>query len=586
MAQTSNTARTVEVVAVAVAMAAMALAMTGCETGDWDDPDYVVLQLEEGSTTQQHQAISQLRHIPDDYRAEAAAVASELYLDEPRMRSDIMQRLIEWRLPEATDAYLEEVAGDHAGYGAAAARTLGEMEAEETIPELIEIFGEIADHDRQAGILRGLSHMPDDGALDHAVEVLELDVDNFPIELHRSACYYIGALAAEQPEAITDEVRYQLAYARMLMSESGGTVDEACGLAIQQIGHPMIPELRTLFDEEHEEVSQLLMMYDDPLGDEHFTQNEAKETAVEHLSAMRAPEAVELYIEELETEVEEPDLVSASAPAWRHTQSSIINEMLFGLGDIGDPEARPVLERVVQGDTFGDEWEVLMTPAAGFQMLQDAARALARLGDRDARSTLLEMTDAEIFPPMARAFEAAEDGDDPVPLTEQLRPQWLAAQAYAYLGEADDRSDIESLADDIEDEDLSEKLESFLVAFDVMDECEDIGDESERAECFGEFLEHDEEHAREKAALELSRMSPEAAGPVVADAIDTDDLELRETLTFAAYRVPAPELSDRVAEILDAESGEGGSEYQADHHRLRMLYAWLENQDAEDVVTN
>ncbi len=569
-----------------IAAGAMVVMTTGCETGNWDDPEYVAAMLEDGGAANQSRAVEELRNIEREDRDIVAESAAKLYLEERNMRPEVMRRLIEWRHPGAKDAYVEEMLEDHTGYGAAAARILGQLGLDEIADVMVEAYETSEDYERQIGILRGLSYIPDRDALPFAMEVLEWDVDNYPIRLHRAACEFIGSLAMVDPDAIDDEVRDRLVYARMLMSHDGRTTDEECGLAIQQVGFDIIPDLERMFLEEHDDIYRLMLTYDNPYGNEHFQSNEAKVVAAQHLTVMRAPEVVELYTEHLTTEIEEPDdLEGDSLREWRRNEAHTLNEMLKGLGDIGDPDGRSTLESVVQGEFFGDEWSVLVDGTVAFQMLQDSARALARLGDREARDVLLEMTGASIIPDMEARFNfMEEEKDSPVPLTEQLRPQWIAAKSFAYLGTSEDRGEIEELIDEIDDEDLEEKLESFLVAFDVMDECEDIGSESERAECFGGFLEHDSEIAREKAALELSRMTPDAAGPVVTEHLDTSDLDLRETLTFAGYRVPVPEMADRIQEIVESEAGQTSAEYQADHRRLRMLHAWLQHQDEDDVA--
>lgn len=570
--------------AVLVGVVTMIFVTTGCERPDWEDPDYVAEMLAEGDSSERRLAVEQLREFPEERRAEIAPVLSDVYLEEERLRSDVMRRLIEWRLEGAKPAYLEELAEDHTGYGQSAARVLGEIGAEEAVPDMIEVFEATSDNSRRIGILSGLSQMPEPEAIEKAEEVFELDVDNYPIDLHRAACEFVGGLAVEHPDALTEDLKRKLVYARFLASEDGRTTSEACGLAIQTVGPAIVPYLIELFEGENEDVQRLLMTYDDPNAGEHFPQNNSKHTAAEHLSALRAADAVELFVDELESTVEGPDLDGERLHNWRATEVRTINEMVRGLGDIGDPAARPVLEATVQGETFS-EWEEVIDGTTGFQMLQDTARSLARLGDREARPTLMEMTGADIIPGMAARFAAMEraaeedDSVNPVPLIEQLRPQWLAAKAFTLLGEAGDREEFESLVEDIEDEELTEKLDSFVVAFDVMDDCEEVDDADEQAQCFGGFLEADEEHARQKAVYELSRMPPEAAGPVVAQALDTRDLDLRESLTFAAYRVPSPELADAIEEILDAESARSGSEYERDHRRLRMLRGWLHGQE-------
>lgn len=590
MTVTVRKKRCVAIAATLVGAAAMTFVTTGCERPDWEDPDYIAEMLEEGDTSQRRQAVEQLRTFPEDRRDEIASAAADVYLEEERLRSDVMQRLVEWRVKGAQEAYLEELAEDHTGYGSSAARVLGEIGASDAIPRMIEIFDETGDNSRRIGILRGLSYMPEPAAIEKAMEVFELDVDNYPIDLHRAACDFIGGLASEHPDAIDEDVKRKLVYARFLSGEDGRTTSQACGLAIQSIGFDMTPFLIEAFQQENEEIQRLLMTYDSPNDGEHFPANASKRTAAEHLSAMRAPGAVELFINELTSTVESPDLSGDRLAHWRAREAASLNEMVRGLGDIGDPQAREILEAVVQGEPFSEDWSEVIDATSAFQMLQDSARALARLGERDSRSVLMEMTGADTIPGMAARFQAieraAEDDDDinPYPLVEQLRPQWVAAKSFTLLAMADDRDEFQSLIDDIEDDELTERLESFLVAFDVMEDCEEIDDEGDRAACFGGHIGADEEHARIKAVMELSRMSPEAAGPVVAQALDTRDLDLREVLTFAGYRVPSAELSDAIESILDAESSRSGSEYQADHRRLKMLQAWLQSYEHDSAA--
>ncbi len=571
--------------AILVGSAAMISLTTGCERPDWDDPDYIIQQLEEGSTVNQRQAVEQLRDMPEDRRDEAAAAASTVYLEVEDLRSDVMRRLIEWRHPAAIDAYLEEMRHDHTGYGDSSARVLGEIGDDSVVPTMLEVFDETGDHDRRIGILEGLSHMPEPEAVERAVSIFDLDPDNNPIALHRAACEFIGGLGLEDPEAISDEVMERLLYARFLANDQGRSTADACGLAIQRVGPRIVPHLIALFNGEHEDVQNLLMTYDNPGDEEYFPPNRSKHRAAEHLALLKAPEAVELFMDALEAEVDAPDWSGGRLSSWNATEMQAINEMYMALGDIGDPEARELLEEIMTGAPFEDQWESLRGGPTMFQTQQNSARALARLGDRGAREALMAQTGADVVGPMAQRFAAAEEHDDfdPVPLIEQLRPQWLAAQSFAYLALADDREEYDGLISDVEDnledEDLADRISSFAVAFDVMDECEEMDDEGERAQCFGGFLDHDEEHARAKAAMELSRMSPEVAGPVVMDNLGTSRLGTRELLTFAAYRVPAEGLADRVQEVIDGDSNRSSDDYERDRRRLRMLHAWAVHND-------
>ncbi len=573
-----NKTRSLAMAAALVGASTMAVMTTGCERPDWDDPDYVIQQLEEGSTVNQRQAVEQLRHMPEDRRDDAAAAAAQAYLQEEDLRSDVMRRLIEWRHPNAIDAYLEEMEHDHTGYGDSSARVLGEIGDDSVVPKMLEVFDETGDHDRRIGILEGLSHMPDAEVVERAVSIFEMDPDNYPIALHRAACEFIGGLGLEDPESIDDEAMNRLIYARFLSNEQGQDTAQACGLAIQQVGPQIVPHLIELFNGEHEDVQTLLMTYDNPGDGEHFPENRSKHRAAQHLSQLHAAEAVELFMDALQEDVESPDWSGDRLGAWNATQMQALNQMYLGLGDIGDPEARELVESIMRAEPFADEWSDVADGPGIFQTQQDAARALARLGDRDAREALMDQTGADIVGPMAQRFAALEEHEDhdAPPLVEQLRPQWLAAQSFAYLGQADDREAYDELISDVEgleDDDLTERLESFAVAFDVMDECEEL-EGQEQAQCFGGFLDDDDEHARAKAAMELSRMEADAAGSVIMEHLDTSRLGTRELLTFAAYRSPGEGLADRVQEVIEGDANRSSSSYEADRRRLRMLHAW------------
>lgn len=127
-------------------------------------------------------------------------------------------------------------------------------------------------------------------------------------------------------------------------------------------------------------------------------------------------------------------------------------------------------------------------------------------------------------------------------------------------------------------------MESFLPAFDVMDKCEGESEEAARAACFGEFIQSESEEARSKAIYELSRMSAESAGPILAEAIKTDDLATRELVTFAAYRVPSEELLANLDELIQGQETRSAAEYQRDSARLKMLQAYLKHHSVDPIA--
>ena len=573
-------------------MAAAAMALTlGCEKPDWENPDYVAQMLEEGDNRQKREAVGTLRNFPEDRRHEIAEPLAKIYLEDVELRDDVMRHLMQWREPGAVSAYLEEMKTDQTGNAEHAGEVLGRIQSRESIPAMLEAFGSTGNDERRDGILRGLAEMPDPSVVDVAIEVLALDVDNHKISMHSHACNMVGELALEHPDAINEDLKRALIRSVFLSDEVGRQIFRECRLAIQKVGTPMTPFLIELFNQENEEVERLLMTYEQSTEGYQYPFNRAKQEAALQLTGMRAPEAVELFLEDMAVTKEVPDGYSQNRRvSWIRMEGASLNEMILGLGDLGDPAARPMLERVLEGDLIGNEWDNITDDMVDFQFRQDAARALTRLGDRDARAKLLKMAQADTIGVMARRFaaeaaRAEENPDAPVtPEVEQFRPQWQAAAGFAFLAEADDRERYESFVSGVDDGEFKEKLESFLPAFDVMDKCGDTEEAAAKATCFGEFIDADEEGARFKAAYELSRLPGEAAAPVVAEAIKTDSLSTREVLTFAGYRAPSSELVASIDEILQSEGSRSASEYRRDRDRLHMLRAWLQHHDSDPVV--
>ncbi len=608
MSQKWKTKRCVKLVTALVGAAALTLVLAGCDDHDWENPEYVAQLLEDGTDSQRLMAVDRLNDFDEEHRPMLAAAATKAYLEVPELRSDIMRRLIEWRSAEAADAYLEELDGNHAGYARAAGEALGQAGVTDAVPRMVEIFDQTQDTERQIGIMRGLSHIPEPEAVGQVAAVLSNhDVDNYPISLHRAACGFMGGLAMQQPDALTDEAIAGVVSARFLGDERGRDTAAECGMAIQQLGPKAIPHLVELFNQENEAVSRILRNYDDPGSGEHFPQNMAKQRAAQHLTQLRAPEAVELFSEGLRHTVETPDYDQERLLPWASRESGAINEMIRGLGYIGSPEATEVLQEVVDPEVFDEDgrWHQIASPGLQIMALQDSARALNRIGDREALAVLIELAQGRINEEALQHQQAikavAEERDDvnaPPPFTERFRPERIAAKSYAYLGGADDREAYEEWADEVEklfaefehpetedeeqpepgldDDGFVEKVRGYAVAFDVMDECEGEEDEADRASCFAGFLDHDDEHARAKAAFELSRLPVEASGSLVTENLGTSNLDTREILvSVAAYRVATPEMVEAVDEVLNAESMRSSSEFEASHQHLKLLQAWL-----------
>lgn len=574
----------------AVLIAAMALTAVGCEKPDWENPDYVAQMLAEGDERQKRQAVELVRHFPEDRRDEIAPSLTAIYLESDELRDDVMQYLIQWRTSGAAEAYVEEMKTDATGYAEHAAEVLGRIEHRESIPAMIEAFEATGNEERRDGILRGLARMPHPSVTPIAVEVLGLNVDNHRISMLAHTCDMVGDLALEHPEAIEEDLMRALARAVFLSDEMRRTVHRECRVAIQKIGEPMVPYLVELFNEENEDVQRLLMTYEQSTDEYQFPFNRAKHEAALLLTAMRSPTALELFLEDMTATKELPEFGGARRASWVIQEAQILGEMMYGLGEFGDPSARAVLERALTGDLVRSEWSAITNDASDFQFRQNAAEALARLGDRAARPALLRAARADIIRGMARHFASVarqaqqREEDNPYSEADQHLPQWKAALAYVYLAEAGDRQTYVNFVESLDEGTFREKVESFIPAFDVMDECEGNEDASERAQCFGGFLDSEDEYVRNKAIYELSRLDSDSAGPIIAEAIRTSDLSMREVVVFAGYRVPTPELVTAIDEILEEESGRSAREYRQDRQRLQILRAFILRNDTSSIA--
>lgn len=553
--------------------ALFSIGLVACEKVDWEDPAYVSQKLAEGDATSRRMALEKVRGIPQDRRAELVPGLTKFYLDGGAGQKDAMNHLVQLRHPDAKDAYIAEVKSNASDLAGAAARALGQAQVRDAIPVLLEEMSKTDSPDTKADILQALGAMPDAQAVGPVVEILKLDVDNHPIALHAFACEFLGNLAQENPEALDDEARRTLVYSVFLSNERNQNVGRECGLAVQQAGASIIASLMEVFRGENEQVTRLLMSYNRPDGFD-FPANHARLVSAVRLTSLRAKEAVAPFIADLSSTKAAPAEVSGNhAVKWRMREGQLTDELINGLGDIGDPAARPILEQVLLGER-NDAWDDITDGMVELQLRQNAAFALNRLGDRAALPAMLRMIrDGVIIDIERRSAMLAQRGQ-PVSMLERYQFNWMVAQAYAGLATAAEKAEFEKLIAGTKEEELKKKYESFLVMFDIQGECAGKGDAAAQAGCYGEKLKDSNTLIREKAAYELMRLPAEHAAPVVLANLDTNQLDTRELLTGALYRLPSKETAGKVNEILEKESGRTGPEYRMDHNRLRMLRAW------------
>lgn len=329
------------------------------------------------------------------------------------------------------------------------------------------------------------------------------------------------------------------------------------------------------FKMKNADVNALLRQYNE-VTTFNFPANRAKAASAAQLSMLRAPEAVDRFLEDLGRDKGAPeDLSNKHATSYRVTEVRAVSEQILGLGDLGDPRAADFLKGVVRGEYIEDEWDEITDWMVELEFRQDAALALVRVGHRPATEDLLEMAKNGVIDGLERRAAALEKHDRPMRADQRYQFNWMMAQAYANLAGAEGINGVDSLIEQTQQPALEEKFRSFLPMVKKGAKCLEAGGPTEQATCFDNLLSDNDELVREKAAYELSRLPAAAAGPVVAKHLAHAELDTREILTFAAYRVPHKSMVSSIDDVLEAEKNRRGTDYRIAHTRLRLLRAWL-----------
>ncbi|MFW5966123.1 MAG: HEAT repeat domain-containing protein, partial [Persicimonas sp.] len=479
-----------------------------------------------------------------------------------------------------------ELRENHAGYAGAAAEALGESGVERGAEDMAELYESTDDYEIKEGILRGFTHIPDPVIVPALSETLRLDVDNNPIALHSYSCDILGDVALDHPDAIDEDAREAIVLGLYQSNNKGQSTGKECGLAVQKVGEPMVDLLIETYEGENEEVNELIRKFNQPPRYE-FPANYVKIAAAGALGALRAEEAVEPMLDDLRSEkAANPQMGKHHATQWRTKEGQATSETINALGNIGDEEAVDTLSGIVEKRYIEDEWSDFVDALVELQLRQNAADALVRIGDRGATDMLINMAENGSVAELERRAKALEKADeDPMDDEERYQLNWRMAKAFANLAGANDASKLQGLIDRTQQEGLKEKYEQYLPKVEKGGECLGKSGDEAQAECFGDLLSDDEASSEvyQKAAFELSRLSADAAGPVVEEHLGHDNLSAREIVTFAAYRVPTEGMVDKVDEVLKDEENRSSDEYKMDHRRLKHLKAWLQNHNEADA---
>lgn len=552
---------------------------SACESPDWENPEYVKKKVLDTDPVTQRTAIERLSQLPEDKQKEVVPALVQVYQSKGPNQKDAMQLLVQLRDASAKDAYLNELETNETGYAGASAEALGEANAKDAVPKMLEILAKTDKNDVKVGIIQAFGHMPTPEMVPPLVEVLKLDVDSNPIQLHAYACEVLGNLAMENKEAITEDALKQITLAVFFGNMAGQSLDLECGLAIQKIGAPAIPPLLAIFKGEREDVQKLMMKYD--TGEASFPQNAPKLIAAKRLTSLRAQEAVEPFKAFIDQPKQAPkEVTGMKANQWRLKEAQVTSEAIMGLGDLGATGTTQVLQDIVKGQYVNDEWaDMNVEWSIELQLRQDSAFSLNRMPHRESVPLLLEVADTGVIGDLEKRSVMLEKGGNPPKQEERYQFNWMILRTAAMLSDGSDVDKFEALVQKTSQKyaDLGKKMGEFLPVVRLAAECAAKGDAAAQAGCYAAKLADNRPEIREKAAWELGRLPDNAGSKAIIDNLGTEFLDTREILTFNLYRMPSKEALAKVDEILEKEKSKGGPDYRLDRYRLQLLRAFLRN---------
>ncbi len=559
----------------AVACLLCTLTLFGCEQPKWDDPAYVSAQLNDEDPNRRKAALERIKELPLAERqamVKATVPAlTNLYKRKDSNQRDVLDMLLPLRDAAAVEVYVDELKNNSFKQAGNAAELLGELKHQAALPDMLKLLESSDDPDVKQGILRGFKHMPDASLVAPLTTVLKLDADDHPIALHAYSCEVLGEVALIAPEAFDADAKKTLVRSVFLANNLRQDVSRQCGLAVQKLGDPVIPELIALFKGENEGVQRLMMAY-------KFPPNRSRGVATNRLTSLRAKEAGPLFIEALNVKVAVPDDIARDQRLpWVQIEAQVFGEMILGLGDLRATEARPLLESVLQGQKNAD-WEPIRDYAVEAQLRQDAARALNLIGDRAAAPTLLAVAKTGKIEDLEKLAEATAKQGQPMADLERYTLNYTVAQAYVNLAGADAEAGLNEIIAASKGEGLKAALEKLRPAAKLHASCTARGDQAAQATCYGEQLKDAEPATRTKAVHELSRLAAAISSPVLAANIATDSLDTRELIGSALYHAPSPEALKQVEATLTKSESSRGDAARLDRNRLELLRAFLKNK--------
>ncbi len=550
------------------------LLIVGCDQPDWNDPAYVSKLITESDSSEARMALDKLGGESDELKNAVVPALITVYKKKGANQKLAMSQLVQIRSIKAKEIYLEELSTNATGFAAASAAALGDAKVTEAIPELLKVLGSTSNVDSKVGILQAIGKMPDPRSVKPLIDIIKLDVDNNPIKVHSYACDVLGDIALKNPEAFDSAAIKQLTLSVFFGTTGGRSLDQACGVAIQKLGKPAINELVATFKGEREDIKKLLLKYDTPK--EPFPSNSPKLIAAKRLTSLRAPEAVDLFIADLNSVKGAPKTLKGNpAVHYRVKEGAITSEIIRSLGDLRSQKASTLLADVVAGKYVTDQWDEITDGRVEMQLRQEAGYALNQIGDRSKDKILLKMADEGVVNDMEKRWMiAAKSG----PVKDVLRYQfnWMMAYSYAMLNDGSGEESLKKLIDKNAKKypGLSKKMSIYLPVLALAKTCGAKKDDAGKAACYSEKLKDPSAEIREKAVWEIARLNPDVARKTLLANWNTKFLDTREIITSSLYAFGNKAVADAATKILSDEKSKTTKGYKLSHLRLVLLHAY------------
>ncbi len=546
----------------------------GCETPNWNDSAYVSKLLTESDSSEVRMALDRLGGEKDELKNAVVPALITVYKKKGANQKKAMSLLVQIRSMKAKDVYLDELKTNATGYAAASAAALGDAKVKEAIPDLLAVLQSSSNADAKVGVIQALGKMPDPKIVKPLIEIIKLDVDNNPIKVHSYACDVLGDVALAFPDALDDADIKQLTLSVFFGTTGGRSLDKPCGLAIQKVGKKAIPHLAAIFKGERADINKLILKYDKPV--DPFPSNSPKLIAAKRMTSLRAPEAVDLFIADLERVKGAPATLKGDAAVhYRVKEGQITSEIIRSLGDLKSPKAVKLLADITAGKYVTEQWDEITDGRVELQLRQEAAYALNQIGDRSKVELLLKMADEGVVNDMEKRWMiAARKG----PVKDVLRYQfnWMMAYSYAMLNDGSGEGDLKKLIDKNAKkyDGLSKKMSIYLPVIALAKACSPKKDDAAKAACYAAKLGDASSEIREKAVWEIARLKPEVARTTLLAAWNTKFLDTREIITSSLYAVADKSVAAKASEILEAEKNKSDKGFKLSHLRFKLLHAY------------